>query len=223
MVFQWSESGYWDSRSELGPHSWWQPRNLGLDPSNLYAWRLALAADGALYLCVARGGREDGPYVDGALYRSVDRAETWQPVPMPAGTNAPNDLAADPRRPQRLYLACWPRTRDDRPVGGGLWCSDDAGASWRCCLGEHLHCYAVTVDPVDPDRLYVCGFNSSVFRSDDRGRSWRRLSGYNFKWGHRVVPDIHREQMIYVTTFGGSVFHGPADGTGADHEDIVGP
>ena len=201
----------------------WQLANDGIDPANLYAWRLELAADGTLYLCVARGGREEGPYVDGAVYRSADGAETWQPVKMPAGTNAPNDLAADPRDPKRLYLACWPATVDGKPVGGGLWASDDAGASWRRLLDEKLHCYAVTVDPSDPNRLYACGFNSAIFRSDDRGASWRRLAGYNFKWGHRVIPDPCDKELIYVTTFGGSVFHGPADGTGAAFEDIVAP
>ena len=45
--------------------------------------------------------------------------------------------------------------------------------------------------------------------------------GYNFKWGHRVIPDARRAGMIYVTTFGGSVFHGPAGGTGAAFDDIV--
>jgi hypothetical protein len=75
--------------------------------------------------------------------------------------------------------------------------------------------------PQRPDRLYVCGFNGSIFRSDNRGRSWRRLSGYNFKWGHRVIPDPHHKDMIYVTTFGGSVFYGPADGTGAEFEDVL--
>jgi len=201
----------------------WQLKTDGIDPENLYAWRLALAGDGRLYLCVARGGPEDGPYVDGALYRSADRAESWQRLGLPAGTNAPNDLAVDPRRPERLYLACWPRVVNDSPVGGGLWASDDAGQSWRRLLDEKLHCYAVTLDPTDPDRLYVCGFNSSILRSDDRGQSWRRLGGYNFKWGHRVICDPHREGQIYVTTFGGSVFRGPGEGTGQAFEDIVPP
>jgi len=207
-------------RSENDGRSW-TLANRGIDPSNLYAWRLALTADGALYLCVARGGSEEGPYVDGAVYRSDDQAESWRPVKMPDGANAPNDLAVDPRDPRRLYLACWPRTVNARPVGGGLWVSDDGGGAWRAVLDEKLHCYAVTVDPANPDRLYACGFNSSIFRSDDRGRSWRRLGGYNFKWGHRVIPDPQDPDLIYVTTFGGSVFKGPADGTKAKFEDIL--
>jgi photosystem II stability/assembly factor-like uncharacterized protein len=199
----------------------WRLVNRGLDPANLYAWRLALGPDEALYLCVVRGGREDGPAIDGAVYRSADRGESWQRLALPAGVNAPNDLAVDPRDPRRLYLACWPSTVAGRASGGGLWTSIDRGKTWKRLLDDKLHCYAVTIDPGRPDRLYVCGFNSSIFRSDDRGKTWRRLGGYNFKWGHRVIPDPHDRGMIYVTTFGGSVFHGPGGGTGAKFEDIV--
>ena len=203
----------------------WRLCNRGIDPANLYAWRLAAGPDGAVWLCVARGGGDGRGYVDGAVYRSDDRAESWRRIAMPEGTNAPNDLAVDPRDPRRIYLACWPRTvvagadRDTsgpqsagRPAGGGLWASDDGGGTWRNVLDERLHAYGVTIDPRHPDRLYVCGFNSAIFRSDDRGATWRRLGGYDFKWGHRVVCDPHDPEMIYVTTFGGSVFHGPAEG-----------
>ena len=32
----------------------------------------------------------------------------------------------------------------------------------------------------------------------------------DFKWGHRVIHDPNDARMIYITTFGGSVWHGPA-------------
>ncbi len=41
--------------------------------------------------------------------------------------------------------------------------------------------------------------------------------------GRRFSPDAHDPDLIYVTTFGGSVFHGPADGTAAPFEDIAPP
>jgi hypothetical protein len=59
-----------------------------------------------------------------------------------------------------------------------------------------------------------------VFRSSDRGETWQRLRGYNFKWGYRPVFDPHHPGMIYLTTFGGSVFYGPAKGDSAAVEDI---
>ncbi len=64
-------------------------------------------------------------------------------------------------------------------------------------------------------------FDSAAFRSDDRGESWQRLKGYNFKWGHRPVVDPNRPGMLFLTTFGGSVFYGPAQGDPDHPEEAV--
>jgi hypothetical protein len=79
--------------------------------------------------------------------------------------------------------------------------------------------YDVTVDARDPDVLYASGFDQAAYRSGDRGATWSRLRGFNFKWGHRVVPDAVDPAMVYVTTFGGGVWHGPATGDPAAPED----
>jgi hypothetical protein len=49
------------------------------------------------------------------------------------------------------------------------------------------------------------------------------IRGYNFKWGHRVVLDPVNPEMIYITTYGGSVWHGPARPDPATPEDIPNP
>jgi len=83
------------------------------------------------------------------------------------------------------------------------------------------HVYDVTVDPRDPKVLYASGFDQAAFRSTDRGESWTRLRGFNFKWGQRVIPDPKDASRIYVTTFGGSVWHGPAAGDPTATEDVA--
>jgi hypothetical protein len=88
-------------------------------------------------------------------------------------------------------------------------------------LPQSQHVYDVTIDPRDASLLYASGFDQSAFRSADRGATWTRLRGFNFKWGHRVVPDLADAAMVYVTTFGGSVWHGPAKGDPAAVEDVV--
>ena len=89
---------------------------------------------------------------DGALYRSTDGAETWQPMALPPGTNGPNALTVDPADPKRLYLSAWGVTRPDGDTGGGIFLSTDAGATWRPVFTEAQHVYDVTVDPRDPTR-----------------------------------------------------------------------
>jgi len=142
-------------------------------------------------------------------------------VPLPAGTNGPNALTVDPDDPRRLYLSAWGVTRRDGDTGGGIFLSTDAGATWRNVLPEAQHVYDVTVDPRDPRVLYACGFDQAAFRSVDRGLTWARIRGFNFKWGQRVIPDPVDASKIYVTTFGGSVWHGPAAGDPGSTEDVV--
>ena len=204
----------------------WALKNAGLapDPRNQpFAWRLTLAPDGALYLVVARRSERGkiGDRDDGALYRSTDGAEHWQALPLPAGTNGPNGLTVDPEDPKRLYLSAWGVTRPDGDTGGGIFLSTDAGATWRPVFTEAQHVYDVTIDPRDPKRMYAGGFDQAAFRSVDRGETWTRIRGYNFKWGQRVIPDPKDASKVYVTTFGGSVWHGPAAGDPAATEDVV--
>ncbi len=203
----------------------WALKNNGLPPGEPFAWRLAQDGEGVLYLVIARRSENSsfGGENDGALYRSTDGAESWRKLPLPAGANGPNGLAIDPADPRRLYLAAWGRLAPQRAVGGGIFVSTDAGATWRAVLSRDQHIYDVTVDPRTPSTLYACGFESSAWRSTDRGESWERIRGYNFKWGHRVIPDPANPEMIYVTTFGGGVWHGPAAGDPTAVEDIVTP
>jgi photosystem II stability/assembly factor-like uncharacterized protein len=202
----------------------WKLKNEGLDGVQPFAWRLALDPAGVLYLIVARRS-ENGSYGDandGALYRSTDGAETWKKLLLPTGVNGPNGLAVDPDDPRRLYLAAWGRYNSQGDHDGGIFLSTDGGATWRNVLSTDQHVYDVTYD-ARTGTLYAAGFESSAWRSDDRGETWYRLRGYNFKWGHRVIPDPRDTTKVYITTFGGSVWHGPADGDPDAAEDIAGP
>jgi hypothetical protein len=201
----------------------WAAKNAGIAGTQPFAWRITRAGDGTLYLVVARRSErgEIGDEKDGALYRSSDGAEHWTRILLPPGTNGPNGLAVDPGDPRRLYLAAWGRATPGGDTGGGIFVSGDAGATWRSVLVSYQHSYDVTVDPRDPAVLYACGFDQSAFRSDDRGETWTRIRGFNFKWGHRVVPDPRDRSKIYVTTYGGSVWHGPAAGDPSATEDVV--
>jgi photosystem II stability/assembly factor-like uncharacterized protein len=203
----------------------WTLKNNGIEGKEPFAWRLTQDSRGALYLVVARRSEDGsiGSDMDGALYRSTDGAETWHRVPLPAGINGPNGLAVDPVNPQRLYLAAWGRRVPERQSGGGIFLSENGGASWRPVLDRDQHIYDVTIDRRDPKHLYACGFESSAWRSVDSGDTWERIRGFNFKWGHRVIPDPLDQKLIYISTYGGSVWHGPASGDPSAQEDIATP
>jgi photosystem II stability/assembly factor-like uncharacterized protein len=192
----------------------WTLKNKGITQAQPFAWRLAQDASGVLYLVVARRS-EDGSIGndgDGALYRSRDGADNWEKIELPEGVNGPNGLAIDSKSPNRLYLAAWARAAGVHGDGGGVFLSTDGGKKWKQVLERDRHVYDVTVDPKNPEVLYAAGFESSAWRSTDRGEHWARIPGFNFKWGHRVIPDPADQNSVYVTTFGGSVWHGSVKG-----------
>ncbi len=203
----------------------WTLKNEGIEGEQPFAWRIVRAGDGTLYLIVAR--RSDDVSVrtdeDGALYKSTDGGGHWVKMRVPEGCNGPADLALDPTNSRRMYLTAWGVYSPDGDTGGGVFLSVDGGETWRNVFNESQHVYAGTLDPEDQEALYICGFDSGAYRSVDGGKTWTRIKGFTFKWGHRVICDPVEPEKVYITTFGGSVWHGPAAGDPDAVEDIVTP
>jgi len=202
----------------------WELANNGIEYEEPFAWRLTLSADGMLYLVIARRHEwgESRPSGIGALYRSADGARRWERMPLPETVDGPVCLLVDAADTRRLYLAAWGRYTGGEDVGGGIFITADGGGTWHKGKLDDLHVYDVTMDPRN-NTLYAVGFESSAYRSCDRGETWQRIRGYNFKWGHRVTPDPSDENMIYIATFGGGIWHGPAAGDPNAREDLLTP
>lgn len=214
-------------KSEDGGKTW-QQKNKGIGGDEPFAWRISQRQqDGILFLVVCRRSEDGsiGNEGDGAIYRSDDGAETWSKIDLPSGVNGPMSLVPDAENPGQLILSAWGRRTSGSfspDVGGGIFLSSDEGRSWRQVLGSDQHIHDITFDD-RTNTYFACGFNGSAYRSDDRGRTWARLQGYNFKWGKRVEPDPWDENKVFVITFGGGVWHGPAKGDDKAAEDIVPP
>ena len=115
--------------------------------------------------------------------------------------------------PDRLYLTAWARAAGQHGDGGGIFLSEDAGKTWKQVLEKDRHIYDVTIDPSDSGcsvRGRIRVFGVALGRS--RSAPGRASPGFNFKWGQRVVPDPLDHNKIYITTFGGSVWHGSMNG-----------
>ncbi len=119
-----------------------------------------------------------------------------------------------------MYLSCWPRTMDGKDVHGGVLKTVDGGLVWDQCFRDNYRVNAAGIDPKKPNEIFINTFQNAAFRSDDYGESWKRIEGYRFKWGQRAIPDINHPGMLFLTTYGGSVFYGPAEGVANAFEDI---
>lgn len=205
----------------------WQLKNNGIG-ENTCAFEITQSGNGDLYLVVSPtplhpNGQRSTEYLPGAVYKSVDRAENWIKLHVADGMIFPNGIEVDPKNPDRIFLAAWSNIRLSDLVGapiaravdnpvlntpGGIHLSEDGGKTWRAIFDTTRFIYDVTVDPRHPGRIYANSFNHEAYRSDDHGKTWKRLAGYDFHWGHRVMIDPNSPDRVYLTTFGGSVWRG---------------
>ena len=200
-------------------------KNDGIAEDEPFAWRITASQDGSLYLVVARRseGKEHQDKGAGALYRSTDHAEHWQSVTLPAGVTGPTGLEVDPRNPQHLYLTAWGEEGNETDHNGGVYVSNDGGRTWKALFTQSQHVYDLTMDTRHPDILYITGFDAAAYRSTDAGAHWTRIPGFDFKWAHRIFLDPNNSARIYITTFGGGVWHGPVQPGPNSHDADVSP
>jgi photosystem II stability/assembly factor-like uncharacterized protein len=206
----------------------WIQKNKGIEGKEPFAWRVVNNdKNGELFLIVNRRSDDGsiGSEHDGALYRSENGAESWSKVRLPEDTNGPMSLVIDPENNGRLLLSEWGRTTPGQfspDTGGGIFLSEDNGQTWKQVLEKDQHIHDITFDARN-NTWYACGFNGSAYCSEDRGDTWIRIRGYNFKWGKRVDPDPGDPGKIFIITFGGGVWYGPSRGDKNAAEDIITP
>jgi photosystem II stability/assembly factor-like uncharacterized protein len=139
---------------------------------------------------------------------------------LPEGVNGPHDLLIDPDHPETMYVCCWPRKDSGSDTHGGVIKTEDGGKNWERVFDERIRVNSAGMDPNHPETIFINTFQNAAYRSDNAGESWNRLEGYRFKWGQKAIPDVNNPGMLFLSTYGGSVFYGPADGTPGENEDI---
>jgi len=221
-------------RSDDDGHSWSQINN-GIDP-NTATFALALDAKGRLFVtvCPNPDHRADGNtkgILPGAVYRSDDKGQHWFALNVQNDPIFPVGITSDPNDPNRLYLSCWGDISPDDQLGkakakklglsgtlgfkGGVMVSVDGGDHWGRIGPSEWYAYDISVDPFRSGRIYANTFNLGAWYSDDRGAHWGKIEGYDFAWGHRVMPDPGDSNSIYITTYGSGVWRGRLEPVGS--------
>lgn len=124
-------------------------------------WRQAGTGGAAVgALAAGRGGRTFAAAGGSGLLRSED-GRNW----LTAGGLAARPVTAVGAAGRRVYA--W---------AGGLWRSDDDGASWSRvpATPPPSPARSLAVSPADPDELLLAA-GGRLYRSGDGGRSWRRV------------------------------------------------
>ncbi len=185
---------------------------LGAPDTNERACRLILHDDGTLF-CLVTALRKDDRYVPEGpgLYRSRDGGESWECTNSSQPLLWPKDFDVDPRDSNVIYLGA--ADADNRE--GGLYKTTDGGETWTRISRESHEVFGATVHPKRPDWVYMClcegAPSHGLWLSKDGGESWEPFIGLPFRNIQRVSFDPDDDSIIYVCTFGGSVWKGPAE------------
>ncbi len=135
------------------------------------------------------------------VFKSTDGGNTWQQLSggLPSEGLGRIGLAVAAANHNRVYAIV--DSKD--PKAGGLYRSDDAGATWSLISNDNriwgrgwYFCKTV-VDPKNPDLVYVS--NTSLYRSTDAGKSWTAIKGapggddYHQLW---IYPDDPNRMVL---------------------------
>jgi photosystem II stability/assembly factor-like uncharacterized protein len=202
----WNQGVY---RSEDGGQHW-APVGQGLgSEKNKRVTRVFLHRDGSLFALVTalRVGRifqEDGV----GLFRLNPETQRWEPL---TATRFlwPKDFTVDPADSRTLYLS----VADAGPrKEGGLYRTTDAGTSWDLLARKGPEHFGAYLDPRRKGWIYMTLTEGApeygLYLSQDNGQTFLPVENMPFSNIQRVSFDPQDERILYVTTFGASVFRG---------------
>jgi photosystem II stability/assembly factor-like uncharacterized protein len=193
----------------------WTLKKNGLgQPQNMRVSRVVLHEDGTLFamVCAMRPARGQPLSGEGVgLYRSRDRAETWEKVNASQLFLYPKDFSVHPHDSNVILVGVCDAGRGDQ--SGGLYRTDDGGKTWRRIGREASQTFGGYFHPKRPGWIYMTltegAPGAGLWLSRDDGRTWQAFNDFPFSNVQRIAFDPSDENRMYVTTFGGSIWRGP--------------
>ena len=198
----------------------WKIASTGIGAAdNRRVCRLILHADGTLFALVTAKRDQSGKCmsVGPGIYRSTDGANRWELVNSSMPLLWPKDFCVSPADSRVIFLAASDPGRG-QPQEGGLYRSTDGGKMWDLVLRKGPQHFGAYMDKRRPDWVYatLCegAPGPALWLSRDRGATWTAFEDLPFSNIMRVEFDPADEAHIFVGTFGGSVWRGPAEPRG---------
>jgi photosystem II stability/assembly factor-like uncharacterized protein len=141
--------------------------DIALDPRDPSVW----------YVAVGSGG----------VFKTTNAGTTWKPLFDKERSYSIGCVTVDPSNPSTVWVGTGENV-GGRHVGfgDGVYRSDDGGATWtHVGLGESQHVSKIVVHPRDSNMVWVAaqgplwspGGERGLYRSTDRGRTWKKLLG----------------------------------------------
>ncbi|MBI1853666.1 MAG: hypothetical protein HYR85_25290 [Planctomycetes bacterium] len=175
----------------------------------------ALGKGKIVWVGTGEGNGRNSSSWGGGIYRSTDAGSTFTHVGLTETHDVPR-LAVDPRNPDVCYVAAlghlWGANAER-----GVFKTMDGGATWQHAVkvDDKTGACDVAIDPKTPDTVYAAlyarrrtpwsftgvGETGGIFRSDDAGKTWKKLtSGLPTRTG-RIGFAIYAKdpRIVYAT------------------------
>jgi hypothetical protein len=121
----------------------------------------------------------------------------------------------DPNNSLRLLQGAADAGRGDQ--SGGLYLTENGGQTWKRIGRQGPQTFGGYFHPKNSSWIYMTltegAPDAGLWLSRDSGTTWKPFDDLPFSNIQRVEFDRSNEAVIYVTTFGGSVWRGPAQPT----------
>jgi Sortilin, neurotensin receptor 3, len=162
---------------------------------------------------VAALGHLWGPNKERGLFRTTDGGKTWVNTKFIDEDTGFVDVAMDPESPQTLYAASYQRRRTPFGYNGGgpgsaLWKTTNGGETWTK-LSDGLPTsgdvgrIGIGIYRRDPRIVYALvehAKEGGIFRSEDKGATWKKMSDTNPRPSYysQVHVDPSNDQRVWV-------------------------
>ena len=171
-------------------------------------------------LFVAALGHPYGPNAERGVFRSTDGGQTFEKVLGPDENTGAVQVMIAPNDPNTVYAVLWAARQAPWEMGSswtlsadnGLFKSTDGGTTWSKIgdglptADDSLGRIGFDISRSNPSRMYaVAGAtkNAGIYRSDDAGAHWTRLSDDERLWGrdgdfNEIRVDPKNADVVYI-------------------------
>lgn len=188
-------------------------------------------------------GHPYGPNTERGIYRTINGGKNWERVLYKDENTGAAQVTIDPKDSKIVYADLWASRLGPWENGwwqgpeSGLYKSTDGGATWKKLTKglptyeEGLGRIGFCIAPSDPNRMYAtvdAPELGGIYRSDDSGASWVRMSADERLWGRgsdfaEVKADPKNPDIVYSgniatwkSTDGGKTWSGFRGAPGGD-------
>ena len=197
----------------------WTFAGNGIEPiQNRQVVELQQTSDGTLFCSVAarRKGKGVSKNLTGGIYRSTNKGKIWEKISSEEMFR-PVDFVIRPDDKQSIYVAAM----DGMGKSGGVYITHDGGRTWKRTVPDfdkkhlsYIEGYSVALHPTDHKKIYFTSVTHGLFISHNDGKTWQAASPQKsppFMSCLRIHRDPLDATKVFITTFGGGIWHGQID------------